>query len=82
MNYWGYDYGLGHILPLLFWALIICIIVSAIRRRRWGWGPWSGYYGPHGPWHDRSLEILKERYVKGEIGKEEFEAKKKDLEAR
>ncbi|HEY9481165.1 MAG TPA: SHOCT domain-containing protein, partial [Candidatus Paceibacterota bacterium] len=30
---------------------------------------------------DRSIEILKERYAKGEIGKEEFEAKKKDLEA-
>jgi len=28
---------------------------------------------------DSALEILRERYVRGESGKEEFEAKKRDL---
>ena len=29
--------------------------------------------------HDSALEILRQRYARGEINKEEFEGKKKDL---
>jgi uncharacterized membrane protein len=28
---------------------------------------------------DRALEILRERYARGEIGREEFDAKKREL---
>jgi len=57
---------------LAFWGLVIAGIVLAIRwiageRRR--------------PATDRALEILRERYARGEIGKEEFEARRRDLEA-
>jgi putative membrane protein len=34
---------------------------------------------PREPRSDRALEVLRERYARGEIGKDEFEAKKRDL---
>ncbi|MCR4322730.1 MAG: SHOCT domain-containing protein, partial [Candidatus Azambacteria bacterium] len=43
---------------------------------RWIAGQTKGTHGGH----DKTpLDILKERYAKGEINKEEFEVKKKDL---
>ena len=76
----------GIIFMIVFWAFIIWAIVALVRYGRQG-----GHGGCCGG-HDHSehkqdetkgktvLDILKERYAKGEIGKEEFEAKKKDLE--
>ncbi len=59
----------------LFWIAVIVAILFLIRwlivsaRHR------SREAGPT----DSALEILKIRYAKGEINKEEFEQKKKDL---
>jgi putative membrane protein len=67
---WG-AWGVGMMLiVLLFWALVIVGIVLAIR--------WLVTQGKE-PRADRALEILRERYARGEIGKDEFEARKKDL---
>jgi putative membrane protein len=74
MNYYGYGYGgwgiFGFLWMTLCGALIIIGIIVLVR--------WLG----HG-WHDHghsALDILKERYAKGEIDKKEFEEKKRDLE--
>jgi putative membrane protein len=72
----GYGMGwFGGILMIVFWILIIVGLVFLIK--------WliqsTGRDKTTGSGGNRSLEILKERYAKGEIDKEEFEIKKKDL---
>jgi len=72
----GYGMGwFGGILMVVFWILIIVGLVFLIKWliQSTGRDKTTGISG------DRSLEILKERYAKGEIDKEEFESKKKDL---
>ncbi len=55
---------------VLFWGLIIGGIVFLVRII----SPSSDRKPTAG-----ALETLKERYARGEIGKEEFEAKRRDL---
>ncbi len=74
----GYEYGggawWGWIIMALFWAIIIAVVVMIVRRLGHGHRRWHEGHG------DSAIEILKERYAKGEIDKKEFEEKKKDLE--
>jgi putative membrane protein len=70
------DYGYGMssgmwILAAIFWILILAGLVLLIKYL------WEGA-GAKGA-QESALEILKKRYAKGEINKEEFEEKKKDL---
>lgn len=67
---WG-PWGLGMmLLMLLFWVVVIAGLVLGIR-----WALRSGAEARP----DSALEILRQRYARGEMGKEEFEAKKRDL---
>jgi len=67
----GMSFGIMGILWLIFWILIIIGLVLLIKYL------WEG--GGARREQESALEILKKKYARGEIGKEEFEEKKKDL---
>ena len=73
---WGYGTGwIWHILMIAFWIAVIVGIIFLIR-----WLVISTCAGGRATkMEDSALEILKRRYALGEINKEEFEEKKKDL---
>lgn len=78
--YRHYDFGFGHMLfgglfMIVFWSAIIVLIVIAVR--------WLGGGGPGR--HERpagrpsALEILQERYARGDIDHDEYERRKQLL---
>ncbi len=89
MRYWGQPYGqhylaypgmmsggyLGIALTIIFWVAILFLFIALIR----------GFKGHRyeGNFEDgqsgRAIDILKERYAKGEITKKTFEDMKKDI---
>ncbi len=70
MDGYGMGYGIG-IIGLIFSILVIIGLVLLIKYL-WesGWAKRE---------QESALEILKKRYARGEISKEEFEEKKKYL---
>ncbi len=70
--------GFGWIFMLVFWGLIVWGII-ALTRGCSGRGYMCGRDHSDDAREKSPLEILKERYAKGEIDKKEFEEKKKDL---
>ncbi|TLY17928.1 MAG: SHOCT domain-containing protein [Thaumarchaeota archaeon] len=55
------------------------IVFAVFRFLFWGWG-WGGRYRWYGHYWGGPAEILKERYARGEITKEQFEQMMRDLE--
>jgi len=69
MGGWGWGGGFGMI---LLWGVIIGVVVFVMRN--------AGNNTEAGENDKTPLNILKQRYARGEIGKDEFEQKKRDLE--
>ena len=69
---WGWI-GLGMVHMLLFWVLVILGIAVLVRWLASGSGGASGEILP------RAMDILKARYAKGEITREQFEQMKREI---
>ena len=78
---WGWHYmwgtmGIGMMLfMLVFWVLVILGIVVLIR---WAWTS-MGEAAQKGESAETALDILGKRYARGEVDKEEFDARRLDL---
>lgn len=73
---WGWGWGWGHmifggVMMLLFWGAIVLLVVLIVR---WFLGAGSQPSASKTP-----LDILKERFARGEIDKQEFEERKRAL---
>ena len=73
---WGWGPGFGWIFMILFWALVVLGIV-ALARWLLSTGGAGGSSGPA----KSPLDILKERYARGEINREQYEQTRRDLES-
>ncbi len=68
---WGLGMGIG---MTIFWLIVIAVIFILIKQGIGG-GAGQSREQPESP-----LKILQKRYASGEIEKDEFESKKKELE--
>jgi putative membrane protein len=74
MGNWGMG-GFGMIFMMVFWVLVIVGLVFLVKWliQTTSSGKTNGSTG------SKPIDILKERYARGEIDKAEFESMKKDL---
>jgi len=71
----GGAWGIGMMLTMLvFWGFLIAGVVLVVR-----WLAGQGGFVASRRRDNPALEILRERYARGEIERDEFEAKKRDL---
>ena len=72
---WGYMHGFGWIFFVLFWVAVILVIVALVR-----WlGASPGQTLPPPQQEKSALDILDERFARGEIDQQEYEQKRQVL---
>lgn len=68
MWHWGFDAWWMGLTMVLFWAVVIAVIVWVVRS--------ADRRSSREPSDRRALDVLEERYARGEIDDEEFERRK------
>lgn len=78
MTGWGMGFGgLGFVLMAVFWVLIIAAAIWLLGNLF----PRSNTTHVSGGNANSAADILKQRYARGELSKEEFEAMRHDIES-
>lgn len=74
-GYYGWGMGFGWILMVFFWVVVLAGSVLLVR--------WVASYGEKKGQGtaatETALDILKKRYARGEITREEYERMRKDI---
>ncbi|MFM9970420.1 MAG: SHOCT domain-containing protein [Burkholderiales bacterium] len=70
----GFGPGFG-VMHMLLWLGLIVLGIAVLAKWLSGKSKWCS----HGPSDDRAVAILRERYARGEIAKDEFDNRKRDL---
>jgi len=71
---WGSGWGLLGAAHMLLWWILLILGITVLAKWLFGAGTRDGGAGG-----GNALDILKERYARGEIGRDEFEQKRRDL---
>ncbi len=76
---WSMGWGhlvFGHVMMLLYWGALVVLILFVVRAVQ---GSWPAPIASSSD--DKAVEILRQRFARGEIDKDEFEARKRSLSA-
>ena len=76
MGGWGYGYGYGPFHIIIWVVVLIAIIGGVIWLVRLMGGAGAAASRPH---RSPGLDVLEERYARGEINRDEYLQKKKDI---
>ncbi len=68
---WGMGFGFGWLFMIIFWVFVALCVVYFIRM--------IAGSGKRGEKEETAMDILKKRYAKGEITREEFDRMKDDI---
>jgi putative membrane protein len=71
-NFGWFGMGFGWLFMIFFWGLVLLGIAALVR--------WlvMGRSGDSGAERKTAVEILRERYARGEVGRDEYEQKLRD----
>lgn len=66
-------FGFGGLFMILWWVLVIAGIVALVKWMT------ASYGGGRGNGGDKALDLLRQRYARGEIDEQEFQKIKREL---